>query len=173
MTAQELLTEIPPLMLACCDGIAIRYDLKKPFPVGHYLWATNGRILVRQPIDDFAHELISELRKNRGSLPRPLEVWSHYPVAGEEQELPMPIRTVCPECKGVERVECYECHGVRSELNDKPVPVGDLTLGSYYAALLYDHGIRGVKVAGPSDAVQFSLGRLEGMLMPLNPETKD
>ncbi len=169
-TTEKPLTEIPKLLQACCDDEAILYDIGFPFVEGEFLWATDGRILARQPIEDFDPAFLKGIMHDRGRLPVAATAWNAYEDSGEWNDLPRDFRVTCDKCKGVERTECTKCYGERSSLVEEPLAVGSVLLGAHYVALLFDHGIRSVKVAGAKEPARFQQGRIEGIVMPIDPE---
>lgn len=162
-TVTQLLTEVPALMLACCDDENFRYDLKAPFVYGDHLWATNGRILTRQPVEDFAPELIDRLMQRRGKMLIPIgdgRPWTE--PSGDPVELPQVTKAVCDGCHGQEHVECFSCHGLRFEIDEKPIDLGVVSLASHFVALLTDHGVTEIRVKSEKEAVHFAVGASRG-----------
>jgi hypothetical protein len=170
-TMTDLLTEAPALMLECCTDEYYRYDLKTPFTEGAYLSATDGRWLTRQPAEDFDPEFLARLMTKRGKLPKCLEVWDSYPAGGEPFALPE-VDITCKACGGKERVACEECLGSRESSEIVGVYIGPVRIQASYIARLARHGITEIVVVDEKSPVRFSLGRIEGIVMPMNPETK-
>lgn len=171
-TTGKLLTEIPKLLQECCDYENFRYDLRRPFVEEGFVWATDGKILARQPAADFDSEFLRDLMENRGKLPKATPVWDAYDDSGIWDDLPKGVSIPCETCNGVERVECFDCHGARRELIEGPCVVGVAQLMPHYVSVLLEHGIRSVKVTGVKSPVRFQIDRIEGVLMPLDPDEK-
>ena len=172
-TATKLLTEVPALMMACCEPDNIRYDLKLPYVDGDYLWATNGMILARQPIEDFSPDLLLECSKDRGKVPKSWPVWEQYGEDGEPFDLPIPEEKACEFCGGIERVLCEVCLGGRFDFVQDSYEVGPATLASNMIVKLVSNGVSSVRVVSEKDPVRFSVGRIEGLLMPMTKPTTD
>lgn len=47
MFATASIGELHPIFMDCCTKKPSRYDLSKPFRIGHYVYATTGSIVVR------------------------------------------------------------------------------------------------------------------------------
>jgi hypothetical protein len=165
--ATELLTAIPRLMQQCCEPEPMRYDNGRPFLFDGRLCATDCRILVWQPMKDFSPDLLASLAAGRGKIPNCRAIWEVMPKTTKPHALPETIREMCDGCGGEEYTECFSCHGLRYGLSEEPMQVGPVQIATQYAAILYEAGVRELRVGGKTDSLHFVLGRLEGVLMPL------
>jgi hypothetical protein len=106
--------KLPDIFGAFCSRYGGKFNLEKPMLLGEYIWATDGRWLVRIPaasVDD------AESYRDGGPkampLGRVLEVWDRAgPFADESISLPAVehLHLVCPECNGRAYVKyCPEC----------------------------------------------------------------
>lgn len=102
--------DIHPIFQACCAEVIGHLKIITPFVTNGWLYATDGRIIVRTPSTD---------PNTEGRLPDAGGVYYY----GEFDKEPTPIpsvnypteKVVCPECDGVLGIErkCKECGGNR------------------------------------------------------------
>lgn len=175
---------IPKIFKDCCAEEGFRYAMEHPFVSGDYVAATDGRILVRMPKDkcgwldaipptDKKAPPIADLAWNKPALAI-VEVPAVGPVVIEK----------CEECKGLgqggcphcgSEWDCEACGGEGSyERNDRivlaPTAIG---IGERFARLLGEWGVTHLqtRTADPNEiaALYFSIGDVEGLLMPVKP----
>lgn len=167
----ELLSTTPELMTECCDDEeGIRYDITKPFVEGDYLVATNGQIAVRRLASDFDPGFLASLMDSSRKLPKTQLLWD----ATDHELVPLPDaaeKVPCDGCKGKEFTSCWECYGVRFERNLARVTCGPRDFAAHWVGMLRRHGVTEIGVSRKLLAPGwFSVGRFEGLLMPLEIE---
>jgi hypothetical protein len=203
-TTTENTAKLHPIFQACCAEKKTRYVTDKPYIQDGWLYATDGRIVVRTP----SSEPDTEGRgpKNTNDV-----------FAGDFDDEPTPIpdtdypteKTVCPhcggakdfedkceECEGCGRTRCFECgrswdcpeckgtgkvDGCGQCEGDGsvwPTPTSIEIAPGYgisnrYSALLLAHGATGlylpVRKHLPGEPAKFTIGPIEGRLMPMAP----
>jgi hypothetical protein len=166
-----MLTEIPPLFLACCTNDAYKYDLSRPFVADGFLWGTDARICVRQPKQDFHPAMLSGLMVGHRKIPPVNSMWDINADCERPNLFKLPEatwRVACDACGGNQDVYCEDCDGDRWTYSCDPMPIGDLFLISHLVGLLRHHGISQVHTGKPNQPVMFLHGRIEGMLAPMD-----
>ncbi len=164
---------LPKLFYDACDEDSVRFDLSKPFVRDGFVWATDGRIMVRTPEDRVEESALASLRNGDRKLPNPHDVWR--PSGSIAIDLPPSVVTeiTCPKCEGEEYTECYSCNGLRKEIVFEGVMCGHVMLAPRYLACLINYGVKKVyATSDPHHPVYFSDTLLEGLLMPMKQENR-
>jgi hypothetical protein len=204
--AARVFALLPPIFAACVTPDAARYDLALPFVRRPFVYATDGRILVRAAANPAIVDLL--MRPPGRRVPNAESLFAD-PAAwkAESTRLPMVAPPTCPRCEGVANLparDCDRCDGAGAFAccecgQDRECPrcggkgklpagpcnycdatgydwgyVDDVGLGrgttiaARYACLLLRHGaVLFLPVAGGENAVRFTAGDVEGLLMPL------
>ncbi len=184
---------IPEILKEVCSETEERYDLSTPYPLGSYVYGTDGKIMVRCPRTDF--ETVEDPDRK---FPDPERVIRLVDGSdGIRVPLPEAVESVpCDECAGsglTDRltceycenvfdirfrgkpvlVDCPECDGLGTVPNTAAVKVCDaprVYLMARYVALLRRHGVESAEVRDGKPAT-FSGPGFEGWLMPMNTES--
>lgn len=148
----ELLDSLDPIF-ADCVGKSGRYTIGRPWVRGGFAYATNGRIVVRQPVtlQDTTHNAPDALAMFNESKPSGTIIL--LPDIGPNRSATM----LCDECHGDghcdcsrcgQDAECYECGGKGTagrEQNAIELATG-LFVADTYVWLLQRHDITNVQV---------------------------
>ncbi len=143
-----------PIFNECCDPKS-PYDIKEPFRIREYVYATDGRICVRVRLDD--PSIGTPLR-----IP-PANILDWTPPTSEELSLPEVSGSgllECGICKGIGRVtlysdyeitpggteECWECEGAGYQRDLTQEPVGTAFFARRYISLLRSHGVTKIRI---------------------------
>jgi hypothetical protein len=168
-----MLTELHPIFQDCCDADSFRFSIESPFILSGFVWATDARIMVRRTAADLSPELTAKFGAGGRKLPSVETIWSNATEGARSIiGLPdVPWQQTCPTCEGIERTECEDCHGLRTELLEDPIPVGPRFLAPYYFGILRRHGVLLVGINDiPNAAITFSLEDIECCVMPMDLE---
>jgi len=179
MTATR--TKLHPIFFAACDLEVFRYDLSQPFIQGDHVYATDGRIMVRAPVDRFDTEAMHEFEAGERKVPKIDVAWSAIPADRMEFEIPTGIKKMvpCEDCNPdgiwkegplVPSSHCFECDGLYFVRNGIGVDVGPAILNSYYLGLLTEHGVTRVEIgigSEPKTPIYFQHEEFDGVLMPM------
>jgi hypothetical protein len=170
---------IPPgIFFECCTRMIDKYDVSRPFYRDGWLYATNGRILVRSRIDP---QDVGDLNTGR-KLPNPMRIIeSTEGLVGQPVPLPEADEfEPCSLCDGLDNFRCPDCHGEGRVLAEHGVPIHDdpeIRLAAHYVAMLRRHGVSTVNVFvspdGTSQQVEFEGPDFEGCLMPVADDDDD
>lgn len=174
-------TELHPIFAECCseDG---RYRLDEPFVIGRYIYATDGRIVVRAPANG--------MDQSPGDRLPPVEElpWPKLmpPVTAIELPEVGDGMTACEDCGGSGKLEgddlpaeeCWECDGTGKAHDFASVPLGHVILSKWYVSLLKRHGVvwvfpidvtpidKSAQIGErPFPSAFFSVGAFEGLVM--------
>jgi hypothetical protein len=174
----DLWRGLPPIMQAVADPDTFRYDMGEPWIDGRHIYASDGRILVRARIDDFKGYSIGEIRVTDFPASASSMFDHEWRAAGNRiplsaVEMSPPV-IVCPECLGTGCEDC-DYDGQCLDFSGRIAIDEDLDLGGRYISVLCAHGVTEVFRAVDPAVLQvyFRTGLVEGILMPLNPETAD
>lgn len=113
-------TDLHPIFDASCDPEWSRNDLHRPFEVDGYIYATDGRIVVRcKATPETAAAYSSEGRKvprsvislfdDKAGEPVAMPDASGFPFCGRCQGKGELHQQECPKCQGSGEVECPRC----------------------------------------------------------------
>jgi len=170
-----------PILLECC-GEKTSYDLTRPFRWGHWAFATDGRIMVRQAN---AAELVP-LEKGR-KVPDPDRIMVDHACPTIRVLIPQVAETIqCNTCTGTGsnmrgELVCEECGAVYritlegeplSLPNCEPVRVAEspnVYFQARYLGLLHRYGVREIMI--PNDLkfpATFTGDGFEGWLMAMD-----
>jgi hypothetical protein len=162
---------IPPgIFFEVCTRLLGRFDASRPFHRDGWLWATDGRIVVRCRIDP---QEVGTLNAGR-RLPDP--TGTIRDLEGRQgRSVPLPAVDEfepCRQCGGPGDSSCALCDGhgrvpLRRSVRISDDP--DITLSSHYVAMLRRNGVEAVDVyAGAKLPVFFREpgDGFEGWLMP-------
>jgi hypothetical protein len=163
---------IPPgIFFECCTRLNSKFDLSRPFHREGWLYATDGRILVRSRIDPREVGTLNAGRK----LPNPISMIAS--VDGHEgRSVPLPDVTEfvpCQGCEGQGDPRCPHCGGngrypalAGVRIHDDP----DVALACHYVAMLRRHAVEAVDIHATADEVHpvtFRGPDFEGWLMTM------
>jgi hypothetical protein len=153
-----MIAPIPPILLECCDG-AIPFD--RPFVDRLWLCGSDGRMAVRAPVERFDWSEIKAMATTHSYNTPPVGLYfRRWKPGGRTLALPPDVPETVELGGGV-------------VLNRRRVRLGPVSLAAYRVARLVRHGVREVE-SGPTaaDPVRFACGEVEGLLMPLVPESR-
>ena len=135
-----VLAKLPPVFAACCGPNTARFDLSGPWVTYGFAYATDGRIIVRMPVDAALAAEITAARPKSARAP------SNGPkvFAGRwvDTALPPPVYDPGHECRGChgrERVACERCLGSRID-PFATCHVGTVTLAADLVRTVRDAG---------------------------------
>jgi hypothetical protein len=185
-TEIDLFAGLPSIMRDCVDPDGPgRYDLRRPWRDGGYIYATDGRIIARVREDDCEWHLIHEIpAREVGRQPVARDVYEVEAIEDTPLWLPSPLSGLqaCEECGGTGRdpdaephqVECYDCSGGGTCRDSDPYEIApDFFLGGWLIALLIRHGATAYRTVGRTKGPQPIWFRTpdgaEGMAMPMDP----
>jgi hypothetical protein len=160
------------IFFECCTRLSDKFDLSQPFHRDGWLYATDGRILVRSRIDP---QDVGNLNTGR-KLPNPMKlIESSDGLAGQPVPLPEADEIEpCFLCDGPGDIRCPHCQGNGWVLAWYGVPIHDhpdIRLAAHYVGMLRRHGVSTVNVYVSPDGtnlpVKFMGPEFEGCLMPL------
>lgn len=145
-----------PIFRDCVAREPGRYSLTEPFVISGYIYATDGRICVRQKTD------LPDTTREDGREYPPVGGLSWASLAGEPAPLPsIPDKPVWKVCICCER--CVAWTSRRAVL-----AFGEVLLISQYIRILLRHGATAF-AAKAGEPVRFVIGEeIEGLLMPIN-----
>lgn len=174
----DLLKTLDPIFADCVCAETSRYAIAQPWVHNGFAYATNGRILVRQPTKrssrpfryarvPSAWHLFDDSKPTGKPIP--------LPNIGPEQNDVM----VCENCKGRKR-KCSACDGegsiTRKHRSIELAPGLSKGLADYYVWLLQRHGIGEVQLDGASNGKTFCFRKgkkIEGLVMGMTLGTED
>lgn len=173
------------------------YDLRTPWPHGEHIYATDGRIMARCPLDGNATPLadgrkvvdVTQITQHEGvplrAVPLPDAV-EHKPCAecgGSGLIVSGQCQCGCgqPIMRNGQPVayDCDQCRGKGAETNDAPVLVAEsprIYLAAHFVGLLRRHGVGEVMVptipskgmTKPAAACRFHGDGFDGWVMPMD-----
>lgn len=167
-----------------CDpttGATTRYDLATPWVFDGWRYATEGKILVREPApgEPSAGD-IRAFGSNEGKRPRAHEFFDTFPPDGFIQDWPAVEygEEPCEACGGKEKCrcsrcgaqhECQECNGRGRELKDTMI-AGRLFAGWAVARIGLLDRVKFRTAGRPDEALAFIAdGGRQGLVMPIVP----
>lgn len=181
---------LPPILRACCCPPSGRFDLRAPFRHNGFVWATDGRIMVRVPDTGQALPPEPETRLpavavawNTGGivagprLPRPafLPMWlENVEMTGTELDLcescAPKLRNLCEDCElkldlagdKCDSVDTFVPRLIRWLRSGKPVAV----VQEWYARIVFDSGAELYAGDQAFKVLTFKGDGFEGRLMP-------
>jgi len=174
---------IPPIFFEAVDPEAHKYDLGRPFWRDGYLYATDGRIVVRrrESLESLDPSLVNAAEF--GSHGKTVNAGSVF--VGDEADRHTDVREIPPDLVQ-HRVDVVEerFYGGRQRIetfepNLRPVVMRDgfrkVLFATYYLAMLAKHGVRRLHLHPDKDHVQayFKTDDFEGLLMPMAFEEPD
>lgn len=180
----QVMTQSREILQACCAEHVTRYTIGLPFVLDEYMCATNGHLCVRMPLEncDWKADIPMD---NRGQLP-PIHALRWDIPRGPMIDLPPvpdePPQTECRSCDGGgyhhcscgDYHRCEACDGNGTVDGDEPATkVGPVLLGTPYVRLLRSFGVKQISPAIENihkSPVYFSVGDIEGLLMPVCPK---
>ena len=172
MTERDILTILNRF---CAKEKAGRFDMRKPFRIGEYVYATDGRCGARAKIPG---EYPCDCPPPADKVFLASECFEQSPA--EMPILPEPL--MCEMCDGNGTTTCgCECGGCSHDIEcnhcfggfvSRPVSVGGVVLvGEFYARPLMEFGARFYPHADSekrrSVMVRWVAGDVEGVLMPV------
>jgi hypothetical protein len=154
-----------PIFTDVADPDCVRYDLSTPWRQDGYVYATDGRLLVRCPIDDVAPGYVNLIpaREDSESWKRPADPGDQFAIHGPHRDTPIVLpeipcpRLPCQDCGGFggfiysygppwEFWPCEGCGAIGTVLNTNPVTLGrgdtegsDYNVAAWIVALLGQH----------------------------------
>lgn len=157
---------LPEIFGQCCHRGPARFDIQMPFRQRDYVYATDGRILLRQPVRE--PEPVSNGQRK---VP---DCTTHFPWS-REGLIPTPI----PELPEVRYETCEECDRSRPGCDcggagryeiSVAIDVGHMRLASGYLRRLQAIGAECFlppETPGTLPPVYFRAGNIEALLMPI------
>jgi hypothetical protein len=171
----------------------IRKNLGSPFQLDGFLWASDGRVIVRAPVHRFTADDLAPFSADGRRLPSLVEI-DHWWTAERAEPVPLmrgcdPIK-VCPQClpawsscyplspaprAGCDSCGwsvCGTCDGDGWLYNMTEVPCGKEHILGKYAGMLEAAGVTALSPTAstePGEPLYFHTDSFEGLLMPLDP----
>jgi hypothetical protein len=174
------MTRLHPVFREVCDRESVRYDLEKPFTQGDYLYATDGRIAVRQRLDLLDPERREWHHPGMRRIPNVQPLFDKLDRHGRvDVELDPGINLQCPACQHCNPDglwqwpftigSCEHCDGEGCLGPDEvDVPAGPISLNGFYLEFLAKYGVRSLSVIDkPLAPAYFKTDDFEGLLMPM------
>jgi hypothetical protein len=133
--------------------------LDRPFVLGGFVVATDGRLLVRTPVTAPGLELTKYWQVPGLKYPKGIE--EGLAAQGPHDDEPTPIpggivsHVTCPTCGGTGIAvdywespwECEDCDGEKRIPNVERVRVGRFDFSAFYLAVLALHGVTGLRLS--------------------------
>jgi hypothetical protein len=166
--------------------------LDRPFVLGGFVVATDGRLFVRTPVTAPGLDLTTYWQVPGLKYPKGIE--EGLAAQGPHDDDPTPIpggivsHVTCWECGGTGEVvdpeyghgpwDCGDCDGEKLIESRERVPVGGFDFQAYYLAVLALHGVTGLRLSknpprrkgdkrGGVSGAWFTGDGFEGMLAPM------
>lgn len=162
------------------EDVGGRFRTERPFVIDGFVYATDGRIAVRVPVQTVP-SIMPEWSDEDRKLPRDITGIFEKAIKGTGPPSALPdgiAGTVsCKLCKRAGTVECefgYEhpcssCDGKGESEDHNPASIGPRKFSRFYLALLYKHGVTTIRLPSSQEkpGVFNAEPSVEGLLMPM------
>ena len=171
------------MMLPFCSDDECRYAISKPFTIGEWTYATDGKVMLRVPSSAVNVPQDADFNPPNAAVIFKFHDWENKDGYNSIPEIPeWPATIVCKHCEGFGIIECSHCGsmvectscGGEGETEPFPLPmlVGDVLFNVKYLMLLAT--LPGVKVrrgSNPADKLAtFIFDGGDGVLMGFKTE---
>jgi hypothetical protein len=168
--------ELPQIFRDCCGTDEGRYVMSKPFAIGPYVYAADGRIAVRMPVPRGG---VSGASQDRIPNCDTVAQWeSKFGEPINIPDIPPAEMTQAAKCEDCDGKGCDECQGgiVQPREKSRYTAFGKIKLNNHYLRILKTAGAKLRLPAGRAYshvAVAFVGDGWDGLLMCCKPDAED